>query len=94
MWQLISLLVKKFTYGFEYQKVAIFEFGEKRSYDTVTALKLCDLNDGKVNHLNQVQIHNFREEQRIGFANYELDIREKQNLESVLREMALTNLLI
>ena len=54
MWQLIHLLLKKSTYGFEYQKGTIFEFGEKTSYDTVTALKICDLDDKKVNHLNQV----------------------------------------
>ena len=62
----------------------------KTSDDTGTALKLCDLNDEKINQLNQVQIHNLSEEQSVGFVDYELDIRGKQNLESVSREMVLT----
>ena len=53
--QLISLL---FGYGFEYQKGAIFGFGEKNSDNTGTILKLCDLDDEKINQLIQVQIHN------------------------------------
>ena len=56
--QLISLLLKKFAYGFEYQKGAIFGFGEKNSDNTGTILKLCDLDDEKINQLIQVQIHN------------------------------------
>ena len=47
MRQLISLILKKFAYGFEYQKVAIFGFGEKKSGDTETVLKLRDLDDEK-----------------------------------------------
>ena len=57
--QLITLLLKKFAYGFEYQKGAIIGFGEKTSDDTGTVLKLCDLGDEKINQLNRVQIHNF-----------------------------------
>ena len=64
-------------------------FGEKMSDDTGTVLKLCYLDDEKINQLNQVQIHNLSEEQSVGFVNYELDIRRKQNLESVSRKMVL-----
>ena len=41
--QLTSVLLKRFTYGFEYQKRAIFEFGGKKCDDTGTVLMLCDL---------------------------------------------------
>ena len=47
MCQLTSLLLKKFAYGFKYQKGAIFGFGEKKSDNTGTVLKLCDLDDEK-----------------------------------------------
>ena len=89
MCQLISLLLKKFAYGFEYQKEAIFGFGEKKSDNAGSVLKLCDLDDEKINQLNQVQIHNLSEERSVGFVNYELDICGKQNLEYVPRAMVL-----
>ena len=54
----------------------------------MAVLKLCDLkNDEKFNHLNQVQIHNLSKEQSVALENFELDIRGKQNLESVSLEM-------
>ena len=53
MCQLINLLLKKFAYGFEYQKGAIFGFGERKSDDKGTVLKLCDLDDEKINQLHQ-----------------------------------------
>ena len=87
--QLISLLLKKFDYGFQYQKGAIFGFGEKKSDDTGTFLKLCDLDDEKINQLNQVRIHNLSEEWSFGLVNYELDNCGKQNLEYVSRKMIL-----
>ena len=59
------------------------------SDDTGTVLKLYDLDDEKINQLNQVQIQNLSEEQSVGFVIYELDLREKQNLESVSRKMVL-----
>ena len=87
--QLINLLLKKFAYAFEYQKVPIFGFGEKKSGDTETVLKLRDLDDEKISQLNQVQVHSLSEEQSVGFANYKLDISATQNLESVSCKMVL-----
>ena len=57
--------------------------------DTGTVLKICDLNDENMDQLDSVQIHNLGEERSVGFINYELDIRGKQNLESVSRKMVL-----
>ena len=59
------------------------------SDDTGTVLKLYDLDDEKINQLNQVQIQNLSKEQSVAFVNYELDLPEKQNLESVSRKMVL-----
>ena len=56
-------------------------------------MKLCDLDVEKKKkkkpHLNQVQIHNLSQERSVGFVNFELEIRGKQNLESVSRKMVL-----
>ena len=57
-------------------------------------MKLCDLDVEKKKkkkkpNLNQVQIHNLSQERSVGFVNFELEIRGKQNLESVSRKMVL-----
>ena len=52
-------------------------------------MKLYDLDDEKINQLNQVQIYNLSEERSAGFVNYELDIRGKQKSESVSHKMVL-----
>ena len=57
----LSVTIKE-VYGFEYQKGAIFGFGEKKSDNLGTILKLCDLDDEKINQLNQVQNHILSEE--------------------------------
>ena len=69
--------------------IKIFGFGKKKDEDTGTLLKICDLNEEKMDQLDSVQIHNLGEERSVGFVNYELDIRGKQNLESVSRKMVL-----
>ena len=87
--QLLQILLKKFAYGFQFQKGAIFGFGEKKDEDTGTVLKICQLGEEKVEVIDNVQIHNLGEECSVGFINYELDIRGKQNLEAVSRKMVL-----
>ena len=52
-------------------------------------MKLCNFDDEKLNQLRQVQNHNSNEEQSVGFVNYKLEIRGKQNLESVSYKMVL-----
>ena len=81
--QLISLLLKKFAYGFDYQKGAILALVKNMSDDTGIVLKLCDLDDEKINQLNQVQIHNLSEEGS--------DIFGKQNLKHVSCKVILNN---
>ena len=83
MFHLISLLLKKFAYGFDYQKGAILALMKNMSDDTGIVLKLCDLDDEKINQLNQVQIHNLSEEGS--------DIFGKQNLKYVSCKIVLNN---
>ena len=75
--------LNEFAYGFEFQKGAIFGFGEKKDNDTGTVLKICVVGKEKLEQLDKVQIHNLSEERSVGFINYELDILGKQNLEAV-----------
>ena len=87
--QILQILLKKFAYGFELQKGAIFGFGEKKEDETGTVLKISEVSQEKLEHLDKVQIHNLGEERSVGFVNYELNIRGKQNLESVSKKMVL-----
>ena len=52
-------------------------------------MKTRDLVEENMDQLDSVQIHNLGEERSVGFVNYELDIRGKQNLESVSCKMVL-----
>lgn len=87
--QLIKILLKKFADGFELQKGAIFGFGEKKESTTGTVLKISSQDEDMMRVIDQVQIHNLGEERSVGFINFELDIRGKQNLEAVSRKMVL-----
>lgn len=83
------VVVKKFADGFAFQKGAIFGFAGKESDDTGTVLKISNLSAEKLMQLNEVWIHNLVEECSVGFLDYELDIRGKQNLEAASRKMVL-----
>ena len=41
--------LNEFAYGFEFQKGAIFGFGEKKDNDTGTVLKICAVGEEKLN---------------------------------------------
>ena len=87
--QLIQILLRKFADGFELQKGAIFGFGEKKENPTGTVLKISEQSEERMEVIDRVQIHNLSEERSVGFINFELDIRGKQNLEAVSRKMVL-----
>ena len=74
---------------FSIKKEQFLDLVKKKSDDTGTFLKLCDLDDEKINQLNQVRIHNLSEEWSVGLVNYELDNCGKQNLEYVSCKMIL-----
>ena len=87
--QLITLLLKKFANGFEYQKGAIFGFGDTKNDDTGTVTKICKLNETEMKTLGRAQTHNLGEERSVGFVNYEIGIRGRQNLESASKKLVL-----
>ena len=74
---------------FNIKKGAIFGFGEKKDADTGTMTKISILNEENIKNLDNVQIHNLSEERSVGYVNYELGIRGKQNLEAASRKMVL-----
>jgi biotin synthase-like enzyme len=49
--QILQILLKKFAYGFELQKGAIFGFGEKKEDETGTVLKISEVSQEKLEHL-------------------------------------------
>ena len=87
--QFLKILLKKFSYGFEYQKGAIFGFGDRKNDELGTVLKLSKLGQEKIKAMVNVQMHNLGEERNVGFINYELDVRGKDNLEAVSRKLVL-----
>lgn len=68
---IVKFLLKKFSEGFSYQKVAIFEFGEYKDADTKTVLKIQNLNEVEMSVLDTIQVHNLAEERSVGLINYE-----------------------
>ena len=53
-------------------------------------LKLSKLGQEKIKAMDNVQMHNLLgEERNVGFINYELDVRGKDNLEAVSRKLVL-----
>lgn len=87
--QLISLFIKNFAEGFSQQKGAIFGFGPDAEKDTGDLLKISAVTDTEMNKLDKVPVHNLSEERSVGFVNYELHIRGRQNLECVSKKMIL-----
>ena len=65
--QLLFLLLKKFAYGFSYQKGAIFGFGDESNDDTGTVLKIADLTVEEIKALDNAKVHNLSEERSVGF---------------------------
>ena len=54
-------------------------------------MKISQLEETEIEHVNQskVPIHNIGEERSVGFFNYEIGIRGKENVESASRKMIL-----
>ena len=87
--QLISLFLKNFAEGFSNQKGAIFGFGPNADEDTGNLLKIASVSCEEMKKLDKVPVHNLGEERSVGYVNYELNIRGRQNLESVSKKMIL-----
>ena len=61
----------------------------EKNDETGTVLKLSKLGQEKIKAMDNVQIHNLGEERNVGFINYQLDVRGKDNLEAVSRKLVL-----
>ena len=75
----------------EYQKGAIFGFGEIAMKDTPQHVpRISEMNANKIALLEKnVQVQNIGEEQNLSIVNYELSVRGKQNIETVSRKLVL-----
>ena len=54
-----------------------------------TVLKISNLDEGELNVLNTVQVHNLGEEHNVGLFNYEISIRGKKNFKIASRKLVL-----
>ena len=57
--------------------------------DTKTLLKISNLDKEQLKECDSVQIHNLWEERSVGLFNYEINIRDKSELETASRCMVL-----
>ena len=80
-------VLQKFTKGFSHKKGAIFGFGENVNNDTGSVLRISQLEETEIEHMNQskVPIHNIGEERNVRFFNYEIGILGGKNVESASR---------
>ena len=72
----MSINLQRFAEGFSHQKGANFGFGENANNDTGSVLRLSQLEETDIGHMNQskVPIHNIGEEGNVGFSNYKIGI--------------------
>ena len=87
--QLVDMFIKNFSEGLSQQKGAIFGFGPDAEKGTVNLLKIATVSESEMEKLDKVPVHNLGEERSIGFVNFELHIRGRQNLECVSKKMVL-----
>ena len=74
---------------FNIKKGLYSDLEKKKDADTETVTKISILTEENIKNLDNVQIHNLSEERSVGYVNYELGIRGKQNLEAASRKMVL-----
>ena len=86
---LLKLFLPRLAKGFSDQRGALFGFGPQKDDDTGKLLKISDFikNDADRLKLNKAQVHNLNEERSVGFINYELAIRGKNNIEAASKKM-------
>ena len=88
--QFLTILLPRMAAGLSEQRGALFGFGPKANEDTGSLLKISQIEDEDIKKkLNKAMIHNLNEERSVGFINYEICIRGKQNLEAASRKMVI-----
>jgi hypothetical protein len=88
---LLQLFHPRLAKGFSDQRGALFRFGPHQDEDTGKLLKISEFikDDANRQKLNKAQIHNLNEERSVGFINYELSIRGKNNIEAASKKMVI-----
>ena len=75
--EILQLSLKMFTYGFTYQKAAIFKLGKNAEAGTGTVLKISSLSNEETNVMdeNKVQVHNVGDERGVDIFNHDISVR-------------------
>ena len=89
---ILSLCLKAFSHGLAVQKGAIFGFGPTADDDKSSLLKISTARDEVMEKLDKVPIHNLAEERSVGLVNYGIQIRGKNNLGTVSRNVVLNKI--
>ena len=87
--KVLSLFLKAFSNGLAVQKGAIFGFGPFANKDTGSLLKISTASNVLMEKLDKVPIHNLSELRSVGLVNYGIQIRSKNNLSTVSRNIVL-----
>ena len=83
----LELILPMIAHGLDIQKGAIFGFGTTSSNSTGTVAKISELDKDFIDKMNKhVPVTNLLEERNVGGSNYELQIRGKDNLQTVSRK--------
>ena len=86
---LLTIMLTRIAEGFSDQRGAVFGFGPKAQEETGNIFKISGASATKKLKLEKALITNLPEERSVGFVNYELHLRGKENLESVSKKMLL-----
>ena len=87
--KILSLFLKAFSNGLAVKKGAIFGFGLFANKDTGSLLKISTASNVLMEKLDNVPIHNLIEERSVGLVNYGIQIRGKNNISTVSRNIVL-----
>ena len=85
--KLMTIILPKFAYGFDYQRGAIFGFGPSAELEPRGGvMRIKDVDEDTLKTLDDnVPVHNLAQERNVGCVNYGLSISGKDNLQTVSR---------
>ena len=89
VYDLLTIMLSRVAEGFSDQRGAVFGFGPKAEEETGAILKISTASPSKRAKLEKAPVHNLAEERSVGFINYELNLRGREHLESVSKNMIL-----
>ena len=86
---LLKLVLPMLATGFSTQRGEMFGFGPSAEKNSKSYLKMNTATEEEKIKLQNTPIHNLREENSVGYINYELDIRGNKNLEATSKKMVI-----